>query len=125
MDARRVSITVDQGRGNDLSAKHRKEGHETLVRVRVGPGDVEGRAEFGTLALRGPERCDEVEVLVRRRPYLDRRVGRPGGGALGKEEDERGVFRQETEPTKTGVDVSRNRPRDPKRRPQSPLEIVV
>ena len=92
MDARRVSITVDQGRGNDLSAKHRKEGHETLVRVRVGPGDVEGRAEFGTLALRGPERCDEVEVLVRRRPYLDRRVSRPGGGALGKEEDERGSF---------------------------------
>ncbi len=92
MDAHCASVAVREGRGNDVPLEHREEGYERLVRVRVHPCDVEGRPEFGTLALRGPERRDEVEVPACRGSYLDRRVGRPRDRTAGQEKDEGEAF---------------------------------
>src|SRR5208282_6112402 len=125
MDTGGASVAVDKRRGNDFSVEYREEGHQGLVRVRVGPRDVEGRAEFGTFALRGPERGDEVQIFVRRRSYLNRWVGRPGRRTLREQEDEGGGFRPEAEPAKSRVDMVRNRLWDTERRPQGPLKIVV
>ena len=89
------------------------------------PGDVERGAELRPLSLGRPERCDQVELPMRRLAHGDRKLVGTGGLSVREQQDQRRRLRVESELAKTRIYVGRDRYRDPEDRPERPLEVMV